>query len=367
MRQESIAILTTGDEIIQGDILNRNTQAIASFCQEHGFQLGNQLSCSDDQADLEHCMQFLLAKHKVLITTGGLGPTSDDRTRFALANVIGKSLVFDDNTWQHLIQRAQKLNYDLPESNRQQALFPEGGIILDNPQGTAAGCAIEHAGQWIFMLPGPPRECLPMFQDYVLPLLQQHLTHNHYQLKKWLVFEITESKLGMEFDKLMADYPCVTGYRFCYPYIEVKLRYQAHKQINAMLFAAENFLAPLTLTNSNQTASEALVLLLQTLKQPITICDDVTQGHLQAKLIQPETKHIVKFTHDHNADFVISGLDEFWQASPNTLNTELILKINYQNVQQTIRKTLTIRHRMLLEFVIEFVCGKLLQTLTTTL
>ena len=137
----SVALLATGDEIINGDILNSNAQEIAQKLVEHGIQVGMHLTVGDNSAEIRAAISFLLQHHRALIITGGLGPTTDDLTRYALAEVLNRELLFDEPTWQRIVDPLNKLGYTVPpENNRQQALFPEHAVIIPNVHGTAAGC-----------------------------------------------------------------------------------------------------------------------------------------------------------------------------------------------------------------------------------
>ena len=171
-----IALLATGDEISHGDILNTNSQEIAQRLFNQGMQIGTHITTPDQISEIETAIHFLLKDHRGLIITGGLGPTSDDLTRYALSNATQRKLIFDEQTWDTITTRLKRFGYDkFPESNRQQALFPEGATIIPNPNGTAAGCFLKLNNQYIFMLPGPPVECLPMVDHVVVQtLIQAH-------------------------------------------------------------------------------------------------------------------------------------------------------------------------------------------------
>jgi nicotinamide-nucleotide amidase len=118
----------------------------------------------------------------LVITTGGLGPTSDDITRDRIAEMLGKKLIEDPATLAHIKSFFEIRKRPMPERTRVQAMIPEGATILHNPHGTAPGLAIEvrpnpfrKAASWLIMLPGPPRELRPMFTDTVAPLLKRML------------------------------------------------------------------------------------------------------------------------------------------------------------------------------------------------
>ena len=273
----SIALLATGDEICNGDIINSNAPEIARRLFAAGMQVDTHMVVADQRDAIKQAMEFLLKKHRALIITGGLGPTSDDLTRFALSDVLDKPLKFNDKIWEEIVSRLKRFGYlTPPESNRQQALFPEDATVLQNANGTAAGCAAEYNGQLIFMLPGPPAECLPMLHEYVLPRLKaagfQHINYH----KNWLLFGVSEGEMAEKLDDLAKPYACTTGYRICHPYLEFKLHSNQAADFNALLPLIENKIAPYIVADGQKTASELLKQTLRTLKQPLLICDLAT-------------------------------------------------------------------------------------------
>src|SRR5205085_45916 len=125
-----------------------------------------------------------LARADLVITTGGLGPTSDDLTRDLIARMLGKELVEDTDALVNIEQFFHSRNRPVPERTRVQALVPEGALVLPNGHGTAPGLAMQiepnpfpagGGATWLIMLPGPPRELRPMFDNSVVPLLRRVL------------------------------------------------------------------------------------------------------------------------------------------------------------------------------------------------
>lgn len=240
-----IGLLATGDELVEGDILNTNGQAIASACIKQGFTMGLHVVCPDNDDDIAHALNFLLKSHSIIIITGGLGPTSDDRTRFALSHVAGKELQLDEPTWQAICARIQRrLGRDAHPSNQQQALFPEDSQIIPNENGTAAGCWLKIQEQTIYMLPGPPHECLPMFEGFVLPhILANTVEHKRFKFS-WKLKGAVESEIGTQIDEALQNFPVRTGYRATPPFLEVKIYTDSHEQVDAILKTIMPILTP---------------------------------------------------------------------------------------------------------------------------
>ncbi len=229
----NIALLATGDEIVAGDILNTNAQNIAQALFSRQMFISEHRVVRDNESQIIDAITSLLAYNDAVIITGGLGPTTDDRTRFALSKAIKRPLQLSEQAWQTIIERfVLRYGYDsiehIPASNRQQALFPEQAIILDNPNGSAAGCFCLWQNKCIFMLPGPPHECLPMFNDHVLPELQTRQFGQQFYFKKWLLFGVGEGFIAEKLEAALAGLNCQTGYRA-----------SANRQVEFKLFAAD--------------------------------------------------------------------------------------------------------------------------------
>lgn len=267
-----VALLATGDEVVNGDILNTNGQAMAQELFQHGIMVGSHLIVSDNQDEIEQGIHFLLTGHDALIITGGLGPTSDDCTRFALAKALDQPLEFDAPTWQRIQERFKQLNLKKqPDSNRNQALFPKIATIIPNSSGSASACWLRHKDKLIFMLPGPPRECLPIFNETVLPLLKKNNFSRDIIHKKWLLFSVSEGEIAEELDQLAAPHYITTGYRVCYPYVEFKAHAESKENMQTFFNAAEETINKHLINAESIPASEYLIQFLEGFNETISI------------------------------------------------------------------------------------------------
>ena len=309
----TIAILATGDEIIHGDTLNTNTHAIARGLCSEGLSLGYHLSCSDKEQEMIDCMDFLCRNHSIIILIGGLGPTSDDRTRFALARFLNIKLLEFPEAIAHIEARLTRANLSLNAGNRQQALFPVGATLLPNPQGTAMGCHFYWQNKQFILLPGPPRECLPMFNDYVLPVVAKQEPHSQKQILKWRLFGVAEGAIAEILDNALANEDCETGYRLEVPYLEFKVRCHP-ADIERVKQIIDPLVTPLIIAPPEQKASERLCQKIEQRQQPIVILDDVTGGLLQTLIQRPGTYPWLTFHENGNSTlhFHLSGLEEYW-------------------------------------------------------
>jgi molybdenum cofactor synthesis domain-containing protein len=357
----TIAILATGDELIHGDTLNTNGHEIAHALSSEGLPLGLHLTCSDKEADIVTCLQFLAEKHDIIILIGGLGPTTDDLTRFALAKYTGDVLIQHSDALAHVQNRLQNAQVNLNEGNLQQCLFPTTAALLPNPHGTAVGCSYQWNNKLFFLLPGPPRECLPMFHHSVLPLLQK-MEHSTKQMLKWRIFGLAESEIAATLEEALSSLDCQTGYRLDAPYIEFKVRCSSNL-VHKVKEIIDPILAPHMISTLEKKASEHLSDLIVTNNVPITLIDDATGGLLQTLLTHPNTKKLVHWNtlHDSKLYFHLRGLEEYWQQQSPNGSTQLI--IYYSNQYQEGKETHSIPYRspLVIHYAAEWLSFRIIQ------
>ncbi|WED43455.1 competence/damage-inducible protein A [Legionella cardiaca] len=356
----TIALLATGDEIIHGDTLNTNSHYLAHALSSEGLPLGLQMASSDKENEIHDCFEFLAKNHDVIISIGGLGPTSDDRTRFALQRFLKTQLIEFPEAIQHIQNRLQLYSKELNTGNRQQALFPSGATILPNPNGTAMGCSYQWQSKLFILLPGPPRECLPMFNDYVLPLLQQR-QHSDKSIFKWRLFGVAESIIAEELDKALADLDCQTGYRLETPYVEFKVRCKENiaSQIKQRV---DTVVAPYLIATTEQKASERLHDRILQLKKPISIIDNVTGGLLQTLIQQPDNYHLLQFNNcndDAILRFHLRGLKEYWNQEQITGKTLVSIEYSNGHHQGTEKHEIAHRSALVIHFAAEWLSFRL--------
>jgi nicotinamide-nucleotide amidase len=179
-----IELINTGTELLLGAVLNTHQQWLGRQLAGLGYLVTRQVTVADAAADIEKAVRESLGRADVVITTGGLGPTSDDLTRDQIAQMLGRSVREEPAVLAQITRFFQDRKRPMPERTRVQALVPEGAQVLANPNGTAPGLALHVAPNpfredarpsWLILLPGPPRELHPMFADAVVPLLRREL------------------------------------------------------------------------------------------------------------------------------------------------------------------------------------------------
>lgn len=163
--------LAIGDELLHGALLDTNSKWLAGALERLGVVAQRFTVVGDEPAAGRQALAEACARADVVVITGGLGPTLDDRTRDVVADLVGGPLWFDATSWQQIQAWLQGRGRPVPESNRRQAMLPPGAWALANPVGTAPGFALRIGRALVFALPGVPTEMQAMVERHVLPAL----------------------------------------------------------------------------------------------------------------------------------------------------------------------------------------------------
>ncbi len=167
----SAEIIAVGSELLTPTRLDTNSLVITERLNALGIQVHAKAVVGDRAADLAALLSGALERVDLIVLTGGLGPTDDDVTRDVVANVLGRALREDTSITDAIAARFARRGLVMPDINRRQAMVPAGAEVLTNTNGTAPGLWIEHDRGVVVLLPGPPRELAPMFDEYVQPRL----------------------------------------------------------------------------------------------------------------------------------------------------------------------------------------------------
>jgi nicotinamide-nucleotide amidase len=193
-------IIAVGSEMLTSQRLDTNSLFITDHLNALGVELRRKLVVGDDRALLSETARDALQRVGIVILTGGLGPTEDDLTRDAVADALGRPLVFQQHLSDAIEERFRRRMRKMAEINKRQAYLVEGAEILPNPNGTAVGQWIEHDGRIVILLPGPPGELKPLFVNECVPRLAKRLPGQVIRARFYRVTGMTESDL----DQLIA-------------------------------------------------------------------------------------------------------------------------------------------------------------------
>jgi len=202
-----LGIVAVGSELMTPFFQDTDSLFLTQKLNELGLEVDFKFVVGDEPESLKLILSDAVEKADLLFIIGGLGPTEDDRTREVLADVLGKKLVFQPEILQTIEKRFKSRGLVMPASNRRQAFILEGATILPNRNGTAPGEWVEVEGKKIIILPGPPRELQPMFEEFVWPRLQS-LRRSFLCRKVLKTAGMTESQIE---DQIKDLYPRESG------------------------------------------------------------------------------------------------------------------------------------------------------------
>lgn len=196
-------IVSTGTELLLGETLNTSTHFLTGKLSSMGIEVDYHTTVGDNPERLEQVIRQAIGRADILITTGGLGPTADDLTKELVAKVLDLQMELDTSSLEQIKQFFGRRKAPMPLNNEKQAYFPKDAKILPNPIGTAPGAIIEKNGKTVIILPGPPFEMTPMFDNYVWPELQQTLEPTAERMNERVlkVFGMGESAI----EEVLAD------------------------------------------------------------------------------------------------------------------------------------------------------------------
>jgi nicotinamide-nucleotide amidase len=173
-----VELVTIGDELLLGFTIDTNAAHLARSLATIGMHIERRSTVGDTASEIAQAVGAALDRTGAVVTTGGLGPTSDDLTKQSIAELFGRTLRVDEAHLAWMEDRwIKRFNRPLPAANRQQAMIPDGAVKLENRHGSAPGIWLEdERGRWVAMLPGVPREMRGMLADTLVPLLQRRIT-----------------------------------------------------------------------------------------------------------------------------------------------------------------------------------------------
>ncbi|HBR3362417.1 TPA: nicotinamide mononucleotide deamidase-related protein YfaY [Klebsiella pneumoniae] len=231
----NVEMLSTGDEVLHGQIIDTNAAWLADFFFNQGLPLTRRNTVGDDLDALVAILRERSEQADVLIVNGGLGPTSDDLSALAAATAKGEGLILHPEWLETMTRFFAERGRPMAESNRKQAEIPASAVMINNPVGTACGFAIQLNRCLMFFTPGVPSEFKVMVEQEILPRLRQRFTLPDPPVcLRMTTFGRSESELAQSLNPLTLPPGVVMGYRSSMPIIELKLTGPANQR-DAML------------------------------------------------------------------------------------------------------------------------------------
>jgi nicotinamide-nucleotide amidase len=253
----SAEIIAVGSELLTASRLDTNSLAITERLRALGITLRAKAVVGDRASDLSAVFRGALGRADLIVLTGGLGPTDDDLTRDVVAHELGLALDEDERISDAIRQRFARRGLVMPEINRRQAMVPRGATVLPNPNGTAPGLWIDADNQTVILLPGPPRELIPMLDGPVATALAQRTAGSAVYTRMVRIFGRTESHTEEAVRPLYAEWA------------------QATPPIDVTILAARGAIDLLLSINAASAAAAAGILELEAQRAVAILGDDV--------------------------------------------------------------------------------------------
>ncbi len=286
----TIEIVAIGNEILKGITLNTNATEISKALFDAGYAPCRHTALPDDPMSLKSGLQECLKRSRIVIATGGLGPTCDDTTRQAAAALFGSSFHLDEQVAKSLAQRYGAAIISLEN----QATVPSKATVLENTVGTAPGLAFHTETSTLILMPGVPREMRAMLHSQTIPFLQKHFPHKQHHISQKLhFFDLSESAVDPILRRLQSDFPEIEfgiypshGILTVVATIKAAAkdapapRLDAAAQLLLQHFAAKNFKAP------SGKLEEAVQELFIRRGWTLSLAESCTGGSVAAKLVQ---------------------------------------------------------------------------------
>lgn len=283
-------IVAVGTELLLGNIVNTNAQYLSQKLADLGIDVYYHVAVGDNLKRLSDTIKEGLLRSDLIITSGGLGPTVDDLTKEGVADALGLRLLPDGASIRKIEAMFKAMGRTMTENNIKQGYIPEGAEILENDNGTAPGVLIEKDGKTVIMLPGPPKELYPMFEDKVLPYLRTK-TASTIRSRMLRVIGVGESAAEDMLKDIFREQTNPT----IAPYAkegEVHLRItakadsaeEAGRMLDKMESSVRDILGENIYGYDEETLEEVVVKLLQERKLTLSLAESCTGGLVANRL-----------------------------------------------------------------------------------
>lgn len=284
---EKIAVLTVGDELLNGEISDTNTRRIAQILSTRGLFLREAMTVGDDVDYISEALQELSRRRQVVIVSGGLGPTQDDMTTRAAARAFRRPLVLNDQALEEIHAHFRRTGREMFSGNEKQALLPAKATIIPNPVGSAPGFRLQTDHSVLYFLPGVPVEMEAMLTASVLPMLQAALPSIPFTERIYTLIGAAEPQV----ERLLAEQPLpagvTVGFGVTFPHLYLKLRAcgaEAEERLNRSEALVLRLLGDDIVALSKETIASVVAALLIRSGETLALAESCTGGMIAAQL-----------------------------------------------------------------------------------
>lgn len=330
-------IICVGTELLLGDVVNTNASFLAKSLADKGIFCYYQSVVGDNAGRLNDLLKQAMSRSKLIIITGGLGPTYDDMTKETVAEVLGKELIFDDEILSKIKAIFAKSERPMTENNKKQAYVIEGAEVLDNDNGTAPGLFISTEDNLIVLLPGPPREMKLMYETKLQPKLEA-LNNIKLVSKKVYMTEIGESYVEEILKKEMLEgtNPTIAPYALEYG---LMLRVtatsededEANRLIEPVINKINNLFHKYIYSINNESIEDVVVNKLIESNLKVAIAESCTGGLLAERIISiPDSSKVIDLglvTYSNSQKIDLLGVDAAVITNSGAVSEEVALQM----------------------------------------
>ena len=275
-----VEVINTGTELLLGRVTNTHLGYLAQSLLGLGLRVERQVTVPDGAA-IAVAINEAMTRAEIIIVTGGLGPTSDDITRDATAEAFGKKLIFHQEILDGIAEKFAKRKLAMNDLQRPQAMVPEGGVVIENPKGTAPGLIVENEKTVAILLPGPPGELRPMWETAALPWLRQRFADRlaavHEITLRILGIGETRVQILIE-DEVKALGPVEIGYCARPGEVDLRLISPDKDLVKQAAAVAREKLGDATYAEGKETMEEVVVRLARKAGKTVATAESCTGG-----------------------------------------------------------------------------------------
>jgi nicotinamide-nucleotide amidase len=280
-----IEVVNTGTELLTGRVLNRHLAFLGKELLRLGLRIARQTAVPDGQS-VREAVREALARSDLLIVTGGLGPTSDDTTRQAAAEALGVPLEFRPELEAQVRRTYQEQGLPGTEwAARAQAWVPQGAKVLPNRWGTAWGMIVEREGKALVLLPGPPRELMPMWQESVFPWLKEKLGARAWFEHSFRTFGLGESQIAARVGQRLSKLEEVeVGYYERLGEVELRISSPNRDQLHEAIALVRESLGSFIFSEDGRSLEEVVIHAAIRSGKSLAVAESCTGGLIAHRL-----------------------------------------------------------------------------------
>jgi nicotinamide-nucleotide amidase len=283
-------IIAVGTELLLGNILNTNAKYLSEKLAELGLEVYYQTVVGDNLQRVSEAFKKGVERSDVVIATGGLGPTDDDLTKDGLCQALGISMLLHEPTLTKIESFFKSIDRIMPECNKRQAYIPVGSIILENNNGTAPGILLEVNGKISVLLPGPPSELIPMFENSVYPFFKAR-TNSILKSKMIRIVGVGESAVQEQLREIFDNQsnPTIAPYaKSGEVHLRITAKAETIETADKMLYELEDKVRDIIGNNvygcDNESLEDVVIGLLQNSNKTISLAESCTGGLISQRL-----------------------------------------------------------------------------------